>query len=101
MEALPGGQQAIRATVPLAEALRYATDLKSMTAGRGSYTMEFRSYEPVPAQRPAEPRRPLDPLPSRHRGGLSLDRGRNDRGPERDRPGPQFMMRFQRLHQRG
>ncbi len=48
MEALAGGQQAIRATVPLAEALRYATDLKSMTGGRGSYTMEFRSYEPVP-----------------------------------------------------
>ncbi len=48
METLPGGQQAIKATVPLAEALRYATDLKSMTAGRGSYTMEFRSYEAVP-----------------------------------------------------
>ena len=48
MDSLPGGQQAIKATVPLAEALRYATDLKSMTAGRGSYTMEFRSYEPVP-----------------------------------------------------
>ncbi len=28
--------------------MRYATDLKSMTAGRGSYTMEFKSYEPVP-----------------------------------------------------
>ncbi len=48
METHAGGQQAIKATVPLAEALRYATDLKSMTAGRGSYTMEFRSYEPVP-----------------------------------------------------
>ncbi|WP_435009240.1 elongation factor G [Tundrisphaera lichenicola] len=48
MEALPGGQQVIKATVPLAEALRYATDLKSMTGGRGSYTMEFRSYDPVP-----------------------------------------------------
>lgn len=48
MDSLPGGQQAIQATVPLAEALRYATDLKSMTAGRGSYTMEFRSYDPVP-----------------------------------------------------
>ena len=48
MESLPGGQQSIKATVPLAEALRYATDLKSLTAGRGSYTMEFRSYEPVP-----------------------------------------------------
>jgi elongation factor G len=48
METLPGGQQAIKAMVPLAEALRYATDLKSLTGGRGSYTMEFRSYEPVP-----------------------------------------------------
>ncbi len=48
MEALPGGQQAIHATAPLAETLRYATDLKSMTGGRGSYTMEFRSYEPAP-----------------------------------------------------
>jgi elongation factor G len=48
MDALPGNQQSLRATVPLAEALRYATDLKSMTGGRGSYTMEFRSYEPVP-----------------------------------------------------
>ncbi len=48
MEALAGGQQVIRATAPLAEALRYATELKSMTGGRGSYTMEFRSYDPVP-----------------------------------------------------
>ncbi len=48
MEALPNGQQAIRATVPLAEALRYATDLKSLTGGRGSYTMEFRAHDPVP-----------------------------------------------------
>ncbi|MBV8676859.1 MAG: elongation factor G [Planctomycetaceae bacterium] len=48
MEALPGGVQSIQATVPLSEVLRYATDLKSMTGGRGSYTMEFRSYEPVP-----------------------------------------------------
>ena len=48
MEALPGGMQAIQADAPLSEVLRYATDLKSMTAGHGSYTMEFRSYEPVP-----------------------------------------------------
>jgi elongation factor G len=48
MEALPGGLQAIQADAPLSEVLRYATDLKSMTAGQGSYTMEFRSYEPVP-----------------------------------------------------
>jgi elongation factor G len=48
MEALAGGQQSIQAETPLSEVLRYATDLKSMTAGHGSYTMEFRSYEPVP-----------------------------------------------------
>ena len=34
--------------VPLSEVLRYASDLKSMTGGQGSYTMEFKSYEPVP-----------------------------------------------------
>jgi elongation factor G len=48
MEALPGGLQVLQATVPLSEVLRYATDLKSMTGGQGSYTMEFKSYEPVP-----------------------------------------------------
>jgi elongation factor G len=48
MEALAGSQQVIQAHVPLSEVLRYATDLKSMTGGQGSYTMEFRSYEPVP-----------------------------------------------------
>jgi elongation factor G len=48
MEALPGGVQSIQATVPLSEVLRYATDLKSMTGGQGSFTMEFKSYEPVP-----------------------------------------------------
>jgi elongation factor G len=48
METLSGGLQVIQVTVPLSEVLRYATDLKSMTAGQGSYSMEFRSYEPVP-----------------------------------------------------
>lgn len=48
MDTLSGGQQVVQATVPLSEVLRYATDLKSMTAGQGSFTMEFRSYEPVP-----------------------------------------------------
>jgi elongation factor G len=48
MEALAGGYQSIQATVPLSEVLRYATDLKSMTGGQGSFTMEFKSYEPVP-----------------------------------------------------
>ena len=38
----------IRAVVPLAEILRYGTDLRSMTQGRGLYTMEFEHYESVP-----------------------------------------------------
>ncbi|MGB2814418.1 MAG: elongation factor G [Dehalococcoidales bacterium] len=40
----------IEAQVPLAEVLRYAIDLKSMTQGRGTYTTEFSHYEEVPAQ---------------------------------------------------
>jgi elongation factor G len=34
--------------VPLAEVLKYAPDLRSMTAGRGMYTMMFSHYEEVP-----------------------------------------------------
>ncbi len=44
------GTQLIRAEVPLAEMFGYATDLRSVTQGRASYTMEFDSYSPVPAQ---------------------------------------------------
>ena len=39
----------MRATVPLAEIMRYSTDLRSMTQGRGIYTIEFDHYEPVPS----------------------------------------------------
>ncbi|WP_110687686.1 elongation factor G [Salinicola aestuarinus] len=38
----------IRATVPLAEMFGYATDLRSQTQGRASYTMEFADYEEAP-----------------------------------------------------
>ena len=38
----------IRAKVPLGEMFGYATDLRSQTQGRASYTMQFSSYEPVP-----------------------------------------------------
>ncbi|MBX6313995.1 MAG: elongation factor G [Isosphaeraceae bacterium] len=48
MESLPGNLQVIKADVPLAEVLTYASQLKSMTGGQGSYTMEFKSYEIVP-----------------------------------------------------
>ncbi len=44
------GNNVIEAKVPLAEVLRYAIDLKSITQGRGSYTTEFSHYEEVPAQ---------------------------------------------------
>ena len=40
----------IRASVPMAEMLAYASDLTSMTGGKGSFTMEFSHYEEVPAQ---------------------------------------------------
>jgi len=44
-----GDTNVIEAQVPLAEVLRYAIDLKSMTQGRGSHTLEFSHYEEVPA----------------------------------------------------
>ena len=43
-----GDVNVIEAQVPLAEILRYAIDLKSMTQGRGSYTVEFSHYEETP-----------------------------------------------------
>jgi elongation factor G len=48
MEAKPGGVQAIRGFVPLAEMFGYATDLRSRTQGRGTYTMQFSHYEEAP-----------------------------------------------------
>ncbi len=40
--------QVITARIPLAEMFGYATDLRSMTQGRATYTMQFSHYEPVP-----------------------------------------------------
>jgi elongation factor G len=48
MESMGGGRQCIRAIVPEAEILRYSTDLRSMTAGRGSYELKFSHYDEVP-----------------------------------------------------
>jgi len=45
-----GRNQIIKAQVPMAEFLTYAPDLRSMTGGRGIYTMEFSHYDEVPAQ---------------------------------------------------
>ena len=42
------GNVIVRATVPLANMFGYATDLRSNTQGRGTFSMEFKSYEQVP-----------------------------------------------------
>jgi elongation factor G len=44
-----GDKNVIEAQVPLAEVQRYAIDLRSLTQGRGTYTMQFSHYEEVPA----------------------------------------------------
>ena len=43
------GSQVIRALVPMSEVLRYSPDLRSMTSGRGAFTMEFDHYEELPS----------------------------------------------------
>ena len=45
-----GRYQVIRAEVPMAEMLTYASTLKSITSDRGTYHMEFDHYAEVPAQ---------------------------------------------------
>jgi elongation factor G len=44
-----GNYQAIRARVPMAEVLKYAPDLNSMTGGRGQFSLQFSHYEEVPS----------------------------------------------------
>jgi elongation factor G len=44
-----GNSQVIRAQVPLSEMFGYATDLRSRTQGRATYTMQFHSYQQTPA----------------------------------------------------
>ena len=43
-----GSSQVIRSQVPLAEMFGYATDLRSRTQGRATFTMQFNSYQEVP-----------------------------------------------------
>jgi elongation factor G len=47
-EDAPGSAQVITANVPLAEMFGYATDMRSATQGRATYTMEFSHYEQAP-----------------------------------------------------
>jgi elongation factor G len=49
MDSLGNGMQRITAQIPQAEMLHYATDLRSITQGRGTFTSEFLQYEEVPA----------------------------------------------------
>ena len=43
-----GGSQSVKASVPLSEMFGYATDLRSMTQGRATYSMQFSHYQAVP-----------------------------------------------------
>ena len=43
------GAQVVRAFVPLATMFGYATDLRSATQGRATYSMQFDHYAPLPA----------------------------------------------------
>ncbi|MGC9453678.1 MAG: elongation factor G [Phycisphaerae bacterium] len=45
---LPGNMCVVTATAPLSEVMQYNSQLRSITGGQGSYTMEFSHYEPVP-----------------------------------------------------
>ncbi len=48
MNVRPGGGQIINAEVPLAKLFGYATDVRSLSQGRASFSMEFLEYSPVP-----------------------------------------------------
>lgn len=62
MEPIEGmGIQKIKAMVPLGEMFGYATDLRSKTQGRGTFSMEFSTYEPMPNNL-------AEPLIMKHRG---------------------------------
>ncbi len=43
-----GNFEVVKALIPLAEMFKYATELRSMTQGKGTYSMKFSTYEPVP-----------------------------------------------------
>ncbi|HRP75826.1 MAG TPA: elongation factor G [Rhodocyclaceae bacterium] len=48
MDDMPGGSKEIKAEVPLAEMFGYATQLRSLTQGRATYSMEFKHYSEAP-----------------------------------------------------
>jgi elongation factor G len=54
MNAKPGGGQIISAEAPLATLFGYATDIRSASQGRASFSMEFLEYAPIPPKVRAE-----------------------------------------------
>ena len=48
MEDMPGGMKVVKAEVPLAEMFGYSTQLRSLTQGRATYSMEFKHYAEAP-----------------------------------------------------
>ena len=45
-----GKNEVVKAKIPLAEMFKYASDLRSVTGGRGSYAMSFSNYDIIPAR---------------------------------------------------
>ncbi len=66
----------VKAEVPMAEMLTYAPDLRSITGGRGDYTMELLRYDEVPGASGPEGRQ-------RRRGGGPRLSGRMSPAPQR------------------
>jgi elongation factor G len=58
MDDMVGGGKVIKAEVPLAEMFGYATNLRSLTQGRATYTMEFKHYSKLPKTWPKKLSRP-------------------------------------------
>ena len=60
------GVQKIRVMVPLGEMFGYATDLRSKTQGRGTFSMEFANYEPMPNSM-------AEALAAKHKGNATVE----------------------------
>ncbi len=98
-----GNSQVIRAQVPLSEMFGYATDLRSRTQGRATYTMQFDSYQQMPCERAGRDRhpRPRRVIPSSgplHHHALHTDSSQH-RSPTRAsprRPPPMAREKFER-----
>ena len=61
-DALPGGIARVEALAPLSELLTYNAQLKSLTGGRGSYSMDLSRYDPAPPQVQAAKTNPWKPV---------------------------------------